>query len=224
VNCKDPGPRDIPKIFVDEVRLKNSATTDARQQEKLQTLHAFLSENLKASTGPDVSVRDCGKRFPSDPSDFDRTEFEGLGNMRVVLEVWGSLEDPVKGSGSIGFVLVPARPLAPPAVYVVPSANLLSSLRQGRQMSAFAPLVLGISRYQNQDYPGAVSLLCAGAQQVNSVLNQPAAAANPAFLTQQRALMQKVKEMTDNAIREARKKDSSFEVYPISDGIYVCPK
>jgi len=225
-NCKDPGPPDAFKIFVDEIRLTGGSTGNATVQDKLQSIHKFLSENLKASSGGNASVRDCGKRFPNDPLDFDGTEFDGLDNQRVVLEVWGVLDDPAKGSGSLGFALVPVRPIAPPAVYVVPGANLLNSLRQGKQMGAFAPLVLGIRQYQNRNYADAVPLLCAGTQQLNSVLTGPSALGDAAFVTRQQELMKKVKEITDSAIREARKTPGSrFGLLnPTSDGTFVCPQ
>ena len=224
-NCKDPGPPDAFKIFVDEVRATGGSTGSAKVQEKLQSIRKFLSENLKASSGDNASVRDCGKRFPNDASDFDNTEFDGLDNLRVVLEVWGVLDDPAKGSGSLGFALVPARPIAPPAVYVVPSANLLNSLRQGKQMSAFAPLVLGIRQYQNRNYADAVPRLCAGTQQLNAVSTAPSALGDAAFVTRQQELMKKVREITDSAIREARKTPGSpFGLWnPASDGTFVCP-
>jgi hypothetical protein len=225
-NCKDPGPPEVFKIFVDEVRVAGSSGSSVKVQEKLQSIHKFLSENLKASSGDNASVRDCGTRFPKDPADFDGTEFDGLDNLRVVLEVWGVLEDPTRGSGSIGFALVPARPIAPPAIYVVPSSNLLSSLRQGKQMSAFAPLVLGIRQYQNRNYADAVPLLCAGTQQLNSVLHGQSALGDAAFFTHQQELMKKVKEIADSAIREARKTPgSAFGLWnPSSDGTFVCPQ
>jgi hypothetical protein len=225
-NCRDPGPPEAFKIFVDEVRTAGNSAGSAKVQEKLQSIHRFLSENLKAASGDNASVRDCGKRFPSDPSDFDGTEFDGLDNLRVVLEVWGVLDDAAKGSGSIGFALVPARPLAPPAVYVVPSANLLNSLRQGKQMSAFAPLVLGIRQYQNKNYADAVLLLCTGTQQLDSVLHGQAGLGDTAFRARQRELMRKVREITDSAIREAKKTpDSPYQVWtPASDGTFACPQ
>jgi len=226
-NCKDPGPPEAFKIFVDEVRTPaDSSAASLKVQEKLQSIHKFLYENLKAASGDNASVRDCGKRFPNDASDFDGTEFDGLDNLRVVLEVWGVLDDTVKGSGSIGFALVPARPLAPPAVYVVPSANLLNSLRQGKQMSAFAPLVLGIRQYQNRNYSDAVLLLCAGTQHLDSVLHGQTALADASFRTRQQELMKKVREITDSAIKEARKApDSPYQVWtPSSDGTFACPQ
>src|SRR5689334_18516094 len=225
-NCKDPGPPDAFKIYVDEVRATGDSASSAKVQEKLQSIHRFLAENLRTSSGDSASVRDCGKRFPNDPSDFDGTEFDGLDNLRVVLEVWGVLEDPTKGSGSFGFALVPARPLVPPAVYVVPSTNLLTSLRQGKQMSAFAPLVLGIRQFQNKNYADAVPLLCTGTQQLNSVLSGQAAFGDASFHARQQELMKKVREITDSAIREARKTPGSpFGLLaPGSDGTFACPQ
>ena len=225
-NCQDPGPPDAFKIFVDEVRVTGGSAGNARVQERLQSIHKFLLENLKASSGDTASVRDCGKRFPSDPSDFDDTEFHGLDNLRVVLEVWSVLDDPAKESGSLGFALIPARPIASPAVYVVPSANLLNSLRQGKQISGFAPLVLGIRQYQNRNYADAVPLLCAGTQQLNSVVTGLSALGNAAFVARQQELMKKVKAITDSAIREARKTPGSpFRLWTLaSDGTFVCPQ
>jgi hypothetical protein len=225
-NCADPGPPEAYKIYVDEVRILGNPVSSVETQQKLQSIRKFLSDNLKVSAGENASVRDCGKRFPSDASDFDKPEFDGLENLRVVLEVWGVLEDPSRGSGTIGFALVPARPLIPPAVYVLPSANLLNSFRQGKQMSAFAPLVLGIRHYQNKKHADAVPLLCGGAQQLEAVLSGQNALGDPPFRARQQALLKKVKEVTDSAIREARKAPGSpFALLsPGSDGTFACPQ
>jgi hypothetical protein len=225
-NCMDPGPPDVFKIFVDEVRVMGGSSGNARVQARVQSIHTFLSENLRASSGNNGSVRDCGKRYPNDPADFNSTEFDGLDNLRVVLEVWGVVDGPAKESGSIGFALVPAHSIAPPAVYVIPSANLLNSLRQGRQMSAFAPLVFGISQYQNRMYANAVPLLCDGTQQLNLVITGQSTLGDAAFLSRQQELLKKVGEMTDKAIREARKTPNSpyAQWNPSSDGTFVCPR
>jgi hypothetical protein len=225
-NCMDPGPRDAFKIFVDEVRVTGGSSGNAKVQARLQSIHKFLSENLKASSGDNGSVRDCGKRYPRDPSDFDSTEFNGLDNLRVVLEVWGMLDGPAKESGSLGFALVPAHSIAPPAVYVIPSANLLSSLRQGRQMGAFAPLVFGISQYQNGNYASAVPLLCSGSQQLDLMVTGQSAFGDSAFLSRQQQLLKKVRELTDKAIKEARRTPGSAygTLTPTSDGTFACPR
>jgi hypothetical protein len=225
-NCMDPGPRDAFKIFVDEVRVTGGSSGNTKVQARLQSIRKFLSENLKASSGDNGSVRDCGKRYPSDPSDFDSTEFNGLDNLRVVLEVWGVLDGPAKESGSLGFALVPAHSIAPPAVYVIPSANLLSSLRQGRQLGAFAPLVFGISQYQNGNYASAVPLLCAGSRQLDLMVTGQSAFGDTAFLSRQQQLLKKVRELTDKAIKEARKTPGSAygALTPTSDGTFACPR
>ncbi|HEY4355005.1 MAG TPA: hypothetical protein VGN16_04590 [Acidobacteriaceae bacterium] len=225
-NCRDPGPPEAFKIFVDEVRVSGGSVPTASVQAKLQTIHKFLYENLRASSGDNASVRDCGKRYPNDPADFDSTEFGGLDNLRVVLEVWGALDNPTKGSGTLGFALIPAHSIAPPAVFIISSDNLLNSLRQGRQIGAFAPLVSGISQYQNRNYAGAIPLLCAGTQQLTPVLSGQAAFGDAAFLSRQQALMKRVREMTDAAVKEARKTQGSpFSLWsPSSDGTFVCPK
>jgi hypothetical protein len=225
-NCADPGSPEAYKIYVDEVRTPDNRASNTQTQQKLRSVHNFLFTNLKISAGENASVRDCGARFPSDASDFDKLEFDGLENLRVVLEVWGVLEDPARGSGAIGFALVPARPLTPPAVYVVPSTNLLNSLRQGKQLSAFAPLVLGIRHYQNKRYADAVPLLCGGAQQLDAVLSGQNALGDPAFRFRQQELLKKVKEVTDIAIREARKTPGSrFALWsPANDGTFACPQ
>jgi hypothetical protein len=226
VNCSDPGPPDVFKIFIDEVRATGGSSSNFKVQERLQTIHKFLSENLKASAAEKASVRDCGKRFPNDPSDFDNTEFNGLDNLRVVLEVWGVMDDPTRGSGSVGFALVPARPIAPPAVYVIPVNDLLTSFRQGKKMSAFAPLVLGIRQYQNKNYADAVPLLCAGTQQLASVLTGQGALGDTRFRARQQELIERIKEISDDAIREARKMPRSpyALLTPSSDGSFTCPQ
>jgi len=66
-----------------------SSTGDVTVQKSCKAFHKSLSENLKASLGDNAPVRDCGKRFPNDLSNLDQTEFVGLDNLCVVLEVWG---------------------------------------------------------------------------------------------------------------------------------------
>jgi len=91
---------------------------------------------------------------------------------------------------------------------------------------AFAPLVLGIRQYQNRNYADAVLLLCTGTQQLDSVLGGQAALGDTAFRARQQALMKKVKEITDAAIREAKKApDSPYQVWtPSIDGTFACPQ
>jgi hypothetical protein len=226
INCADPGPPEVYKIYVDKVRASNGQATSAQTDQKLRTIRRFLWDNLRLSAGENASVRDCGTRFPSDATDFDDREFDGLDNMRVVLEVWSVLEDPARGSGTIGLALVPARPLLPPAVYMVPSANLLSSLRQAKQVSAFAPLVLGIRNFQNRKYKESVPLLCAGAQQLAAVLKGQNALGDPAFRTRQEGLQKKIKEITNTAIREAKRTPGTrYDLLePGNDGEFACPQ
>ena len=222
INCMDPGPNEAFKIFVDDARITDGSAASADMQTKLLSIRKFLTANLRASSGTNGSVRDCGKRYPKDPADFDSTEFDGLDNLRVVLEVWAALDTPARQSGTLGFALVPAHSIVPPAVFVVPSANLLTSLRQGRQVGAFAPLVFGISQFQNRNYAAAAPLLCAGMQQ----LAGPSALSNPAFLSGQQDLLNRVRGMADKAIQEARKTPGSpyATLTPAADGTFVCPR
>ena len=225
-NCKDPGPPETFKIFVDEVRSSDSTANSIKMQEKLQSIRKFLSDNLKLSSGEDASVRDCGKRFPNDTQDFDATEFDSLKNLRVVLEVWGVLEDPARGTGKIGFALLPARPLAAPAVYFVPSTNMLSALRQGQQMTAFAPLVLGIRRYQDQHYDEAVPLLCKGTKQLNALVSGASALGDATFRARQQELLVKIKTMTDDAVLKAGNIPGSNVAASkaANGGTFACPE
>ena len=61
-NCKDPGSPEVFKIFVDEVRVTGGSGGNAKVEAKLLSIHSFLSENLRVSSGDNGSVRDCGKR------------------------------------------------------------------------------------------------------------------------------------------------------------------
>jgi hypothetical protein len=93
-------------------------------------------------------------------------------------------------------------------------------------VSGFAPLVQGIRQYQNHFYGESVPLLCAGTQHLNSVLAAQSALADPSLVAQQQELIKKVKQITDSAIREARKTPGSpFQLWnPSSDGSFVCPQ
>lgn len=225
-NCMDQGSSELFKIFLDEVRVASGSGQNPQVQARLESIRTFLRENLKASSGVNVSVRDCGHRYPTNPSDFNATEFDELDNMRVVLEVWGALDGPTKDSGSLGFALVPARSLAPPAVYIIPSPNLLSSLRRGKQISAFAPLVFGISQFQNRKYDSAVPLLCAGLRQLDLVTSGQGQIDAAGFVASQRELLKQVQKMADRAIQESRKTPGSpyITMTPGSDGSFTCPR
>lgn len=225
-NCMDQGSSELFKIFLDEVRVAGGSGQNPQVQARLESIRTFLRENLKASSGVNASVRDCGHRYPTNPSDFNATEFDELDNMRVVLEVWGALDGPTKSSGSLGFALVPAHSLAPPAVYIVPSPNLLSSLRSGKQVSAFAPLVFGISQFQNRKYDSAVPLLCAGLRQVDLVISGQSQINAAGFAESQRELVKQVQKMADRAIQESRKTPGSpyITMTPGSDGSFSCPR
>lgn len=202
-NCKDPGPPEPFKIYVDEVRLSSVPTPSNQIQGKLDSIRQFLSTNLRVSSKNKASVRDCGKRFPTDPADFDRTEFDSLKRLHVVLEVWGILENPAGGNARIGFALVQATDLADPPVFEIPSPDLLTNLRQGKQMTAFAPLVLGIRHYHDEQYDEAATFLCDGTQQLNAMLTGPRALGDAAFRTQQRQLLTKIKVIMDDSIAKA---------------------
>lgn len=225
-NCMDQGSSELFKIFLDEVRVVSGSGQNPPVQARLESIRTFLRENLKASSGVNASVRDCGHRYPTNPSDFNATEFDELDNMRVVLEVWGALDGPTKDSGSLGFALVPARSLAPPAVYIVPSPNLLSSLRKGKQISAFAPLVFGISQFQNRKYDSAVPLLCAGLRQLDLVTSGQRQIDAAGFVASQKELLKQVQKMADRAIQESRKTPGSpyIAMTPGSDGSFSCPR
>ena len=103
---------------------------------------------------------------------------------------------------------------------------MLHSLRQGKQVSTFAPLVLGIRQYQNKNYASAVPLLCAGTQELIFVLTGQSAFGDPAFLARSQDLVKKMKEITDTAIREARRMPGSpyTLLSPGRDGTFVCPQ
>jgi hypothetical protein len=221
-DCENPGPFGDFKIFVDEVRLPNNLPADARTKDKLKTAHTFLFNNLKISADGKASVQECGTRFPSDADHFDSRQFEPLDDMRVLLETWGVLEDPARGSGRIGFALIPAGSLAPPAVLMVPSDNLLDQMVQAKRMSSIAPLVLGIRHYQNKEYAAAVLPLCAGAKQISALLAVPM---DTNLKASEENLLRKVKEITNAAIGEAAKTDRSFALWPkASDGTFQCPE
>ncbi len=234
IDCSDPGPPDSFKIFVDEIRTSDTSPPSAQVRKTLQAIRKILTENLTMSAKTaasgisvtDLGVRDCGQRFPKDASDFDDHQFDSLDNLRVILEVWGVLDNSAKGSGAIGFALVPARPFAPPAVYVVPSSNLLNSLRQSTQVSAFAPLVLGIRRFQNHAFAEAVPLLCSGMGQLAPVLNDQSALSDPTFRARQQALVASLNGIINTSIVEARKiSGSPYNLLtPASNGTFACPR
>ncbi len=227
IPCSSVGGTGPYKIFVDEVKTLSGTPASPTLLKSLSGLRDFLVTDLNTLTAGQASVRRCNDRFPQDPGDFDDAELNSLDNLRVLLEVWGAVQDPVRERGILGFVLVPARPLAPPAVYVVrrDGRDFLAQAKRGTELRVFAPLALGIRAYQNRRYEESVPLLCQGAHELDTLLKKPASAADAPLRADQQTLLTKVRTVIDDAITRARSNPESryMLLRPAPDNRFACP-
>lgn len=171
------------KVVLDELHFATPAASSSAALGNLRELLIFnlttqLAEfeaDLKTRQG-DVSVAlglvTCKNRRPSlDGSEFSRERAETLSDMRVVLELWGTLaEDPAVGSADsphaiIGYVVPPLlhfRPASAPSGkqlvrYPKPgAADPAESLRKLPEASALALMGLAIKAQKARKYDVAV--------------------------------------------------------------------
>jgi hypothetical protein len=196
-------------------------------QKQTSGLRDFIVENLRTMSRGRAFVIPCRGRFPQDATEYTDGEFDSLDNLRVLLEVWGSVDDPVGGRGSLGFVLVPARSVAPPALFVVRRSgrDFLSQAQQGAVLEMFAPIAIGIHDYQNRKFEDAVPNLCEGINKLQDSVNSSRLANDLAALEEQNKLLIAVRRVVSDAIRQARSDSRSRYqlVSPGSDGQFPCP-
>jgi hypothetical protein len=218
---------DAYKIFVDDVRSVSSTPASTSQAKKMGGLRDFIVENLRTMSKGRASVVPCIGRFPSDASLFTDDEFDSLDRLRVLLEVWGAVEDPVREQGALGFVLVPARQVSPPAVFVFrrTGGSFLSQAGQGAKLQVFTPVVLGLIDYQNLKYEEAIPNLCEGQHKLTDVINSASPSADPQSLPDQKKLLAELRRITSDAIMKARSDPGSrYQLLkPGPDHTFSCP-
>jgi hypothetical protein len=227
ITCSSSASGAAYKIFVDEVKTTSTTPASAAKLKDLSGLRDFVVADLRNLTDGQASILRCDKRFPRDSSDFDDIEVNALDNQRVLLEVWGAVEDSAASQGSLGFVLVPAWKLTPSAVYVVPrnGASFLDQAKQGTELRAFAPLVRGIRAYRNNAYDESIPLLCRGAQQLEALLQKPSQPGEAALRAAEQSLLTNVGKIVSDAITKARVTPGSryLLLRPTAQGQFSCP-
>lgn len=225
-SCSMPGSASEYKIYVDDVRFPTS-TVPLRLRKRADFLRNAFFNDLSSTLQDRASIKRCDGRFPLDTSDFDDTQVDSLNDLRVVLEMWTAVRDQVTADGEFGFVLVPARSFAPPAVFVVKDnfqRDVNSILKRNKQLQAFAPVVLGTRYYQNHSYLDALPLLCQGRTQLQAMISGPPQEAP--LLQKEKDLLGKLDEVIDDSYRQEKASgEAQFAALsPDDDGRYRCPK
>jgi hypothetical protein len=227
IPCGSGGAADAYKIYVDEIKSPNSTAADAESVRRIRGIRDILESNLKVSLGAKVVVRRCDNRFPTGIDDFDGEQLDSLENLRVLLEVWGVLQDSTQGQGSLGFVLVPARTFSSPAVYLVSTSrgtDLLAQTRKGLELRVFGPLALGMREYQNKRYEASIPLLCQGAHDLSTLLKRNGVT-DAAARVDQETLLKQLTGVVDTAVKNARKDPTSkYQLLtPNAQNGFECP-
>lgn len=224
--CVSPGPASTYKIFVDDVKAASGTAPGAAHIKDLTGLRDFIVSDLTTLAGAQASVRRCDNRFPADSGDFDDPEVDSLDNLRVLLEVWGSAEDVAGGHAMLGFVLVPAWTTSLHSVYVVhrDGHNFLEEAKRGAELRVFAPLSIGLRTYRNKSYEDAIAPLCQGISELQVLLSQPSAGADPALQASEANLLAHASLIASDAIAHARTPHSRFMLLkPDANGQFACP-
>lgn len=228
IDCTMSGSPDEYKIYVDDVRLPAS-NVPPRLRNRAQYLRTALFNELSNSWQDHASVKRCDRRFPNDAAEFDDTQVGSLNNLRVVLEVWTAIDDVAAADGEFGFVLVPARSMIPPAVFVVKDksqgdVNLI--LKRNKELQAFAPIVLGTRLYQNHSYIDALQFLCQGHTQLQSTVLRQASGANSQLLRREKDLLVTLDAVIDDSYKQAKASGGPqfAAITPDPNGQYTCPK
>jgi len=181
-----PGDPTVYNIFVDEVRpFDNSAPSNAEKQVR-DALNMALSSSLvtlAASTGEQLRQNLCPGRYPMTSDFAKRGILDPLDNGRVVLELWGTMQQ--SGShiqASFNLVVIPAQ-LHYVAMHEPPrglleirrdvdigSAHRLSPLlERNDEIKAYALIGAGLKALDLKDYLAANSYLCSGEQILTSL-------------------------------------------------------
>jgi len=227
IACNSTTGNSAYKIFVDDVKSSSNTPASPALARKMGGLRDFIVENLRTMSKGRASVMPCLGRFPGDASAFTDDEFGSLDNLRVLLEVWGAVEDSAGGRGALGFVLVPARQLAPPAVFVFrrASADFLSQAKQGAKLEVFTPIALGILDYQNLKYEDAIPNLCVGVNKLADVANSADANSDQQTIADQNKLLTELRRIVNDAITKARSDPNSrYQLLKAAPGnVFLCP-
>jgi hypothetical protein len=231
IACSMKGTDEEFKVYLDDVRAKPNTPVPQRLRQRLKSLAQTLQDNLSVAVSDRAALKRCSNRFPQDISDFNN-QIDSLDHMRVVLEIWGELGGTDGKDGELGFVLVPARSMLNPAVFVVKddfSGPMLQLVKKYIELGAFVPVVLGTNLYQIGQFEDSVSPLCEGQKKLEVALAKlpPNPAPDQKSLAEhEKQLLGKVRSMVDDALKQA--KDSGKPQYkdllPEADGHFSCPK
>jgi len=226
IDCSMRGSAEEFKIYVDDVRVPDTGVPRLLRQ-RANFVHDAFFNDLNSALQDQASVKLCKGRFPLEKSDYDDTQVDSLNNLRVVLEVWTAIEDQTTANAEFGFVLVPARSIAPPAVFVVKDnlkRDFNSILKRNKQLQAFAPVVLGTRYYQNHSYPDALPLLCQGRTQLQALISGPSQDAQ--LLQREKDLLGRLDDIIDDSYRKAKASDAPqfAALTPDENNRYSCPK
>jgi hypothetical protein len=231
IACSMPGTAQEFKVYLDDVRAKPGTVPPPLLQERLKNLAQSLQDNLSVAVSDRAALKRCNNRFPQDVSDFDN-QIDSLDHMRVVLEIWGTLGGNNGKDGELGFVLVPARSMLSPAVFVVKddfSGPMLQLVKKYIELGAFVPVVLGTNLYQIGQFEDSVSPLCEGQKKLEVALAKLPPSPTPdqkSLAEHEKQLLGKVREMVDDALKQAKAsgKPQYKDLAPESDGHFSCPK
>ncbi|HEY3051965.1 MAG TPA: hypothetical protein VGK04_01100 [Thermoanaerobaculia bacterium] len=197
------------KIFFDPVR-----PFDADSPAGVKRLRGYLATSLKRhleslrTERPELLPVPCAERAP-ESSDFDSMQVEWLNNRKVVMELWGTIDDAgnKKYDANVNVAVIPASVVAlakakPPAIFTLSERvaetatpdELLNIFRKYRQVSAYALIGVGLrAKEEPNGWNAAYDYLCKGRAELQ-----------PLARPQDQALLQYVTAQVDQVVRGAQ--------------------
>ena len=227
IDCSMSGSAEEYKIYVDDVNVPPGVEVPKVLLKRANLLRDTFLRDLNVTLQDQASAKRCLGRKPREKSEYNDAQINSLDNLRVVMEVWGAIENQSTGEGEFGFVLVPTRSIAPPAVFVVKdnfNGKLDSILKRNKQRQAFAPVVLGTRYYQNHKYLDALPLLCQGRTQLQVMISEPGS--DSQLVQRGKNLIAKLDGVIDDSYRQAKASgEPQFAALtPDENDRYSCPK
>jgi hypothetical protein len=217
------------KIFFDPVRPFDTDSPPGG----VKRLRGYLSTSLKRHLEslrverPELLPVPCALRAP-ESSDFDSNQVEWLNNRKVVMELWGTIDDAGKKKydANVNVAVIPASVVTlaksnPPVIFTLTQRvresatpdELLDVFKEYRQVSAYALIGVGLRAKEEPNWDSAYDYLCKGKAELQ-----------PLARPQDQAFLQYVTVQVDQVVRGAQndpKYVGTFKLLP-SNAIGDC--
>lgn len=205
----------------------------AQFESTIRSYFESLNAELQSEDARLVELVPCNKeRSPTDADVFTTDEIGILDTHRVILEVWGNL-NPQKGTGLMGYVLVPHGKTVTPVVFVhgrtlmAPTGSTRKPIfRENPELMAYTHIVIGIRSFNNQDFDEASSHLCKGKILLQSAINpikNSTETSERLFVSRQQQLIGEIQALATEAVTRTNPNSGTRAALTAPTASFQCP-